>query len=68
MGSKEKEVPIWEKCILTVTEAAEYSGIGINRLYELSSQPDCTFVIFIGRKRGIKRRQLDEFIEKAYSI
>jgi hypothetical protein len=30
------EVPIWEKSNLTVEEAAEYSGIGRNKLRELS--------------------------------
>ena len=32
------EVPIWEKSNLTIEEAAAYSGIGMNKLRELS---DC---------------------------
>ena len=63
-----KEIPIWEKTTLTLTEAAAYSGIGINKLRRLTDKADCTFVLFNGTKRLIKRRKLDEYIEKNYSI
>ena len=36
-----KEIPIWEKSNLTVEEAAAYSGIGINRLYEMTKDGSC---------------------------
>ena len=63
-----KEVPIWEKSNLTLEEAAAYSGIGINKLRKLSDSEQCKFVIWIGNKRLIKRRLLDEFTEKMYSL
>ena len=63
-----KEVPIWEKSNLTLEEAAVYSGIGINKLRKRTDREDCTFVLWIGTKRLIKRRKLDEYVEKAYSI
>lgn len=63
-----KEVPIWEKSNLTVEEAAAYSGIGRGKLRELTDDEQCSFVLWIGRKRMIKRKKLDEYIEKAYSI
>ena len=63
-----KEVPIWEKSNLTLEEAAVYSGIGINKLRKMTDREDCTFVLWIGTKRLIKRRKLYEYIEKAYSI
>ena len=63
-----KEIPIWEKSNLTVEEAAAYSGIGMNKLRDLSDKETCPFVLWVGRKRLIKRRKLDEYIEKAYSI
>ena len=50
-----KQVPIWEKVTLTLEEAAEYSNIGINKIRELSNNPRCNFVIFVGKKRLIKR-------------
>lgn len=63
-----KEVPIWEKSNLTLEEAAAYSGIGINKLREITNDERCKFVLWVGNKRLIKRRLLDEFIEEAYSI
>ena len=63
-----KEVPIWEKSNLTLEEAAAYSGIGVNKLRDLSNEEGCKFVLWVGNKRLIKRRQLDQFTEKEYSI
>lgn len=61
-------VPIWEKSNLTVEEAALYSGIGRNKIRELTESEDCDFVLWVGSKRLIKRKKFDEFIEKQYSI
>ncbi|MCC8059683.1 MAG: DUF6462 family protein [Clostridiales bacterium] len=63
-----KEVPIWEKSNLSLEEAAAYSGIGINKLRELTSAKDCRFVLWVGSKRLIKRRLFDQYIEREYSI
>lgn len=63
-----KEVPIWEKSNLTLEEAAAYSGIGINRLRELTNAKNCRFVLWVGSKRLIKRRLFDQYIEQEYSI
>lgn len=63
-----QEVPIWEKSNLTLEEAASYSGIGINRLRKLSEDENCSFVLWCGSKRLIKRKKLDQFLEKQYSI
>ena len=62
------EVPIWEKSNLTLEEAAVYSGIGQAKLRELSNDENCPFVLWNGTKRLLKRKKLDEFIERAYSI
>ena len=63
-----KECPIWEKTLLTLEEAAAYSGIGVNKLRDLTSESRCKFVVWNGSKRMIKRHLLDEYLEKAYSI
>ncbi len=63
-----KEVSIWEKSNLSLEEAAAYSGIGINRLRNLTNEKDCRFVLWVGNKRLIKRRLFDQFIEQMYSI
>ena len=64
--SKDYAVPLWEKANLTVYEAAAYSGIGADKLRELSDREDCEFVLWNGTKRLIKRKKLDEFLERAY--
>lgn len=63
-----KEVPIWEKSNLTVEEAAAYSGIGINKIKEISNDDNCSFVLWVGKKRLIKRRIFDKYIENCFSI
>ena len=57
--SKDYAVPLWEKANLTVYEAAAYSGIGADKLRELSDREDCEFVLWNGTKRLIKRKKLD---------
>lgn len=49
-------------------EAAAYSNIGINHLRELTNKPDCKFVMFIGKKRLIKRRAFEEFLNHLYLV
>lgn len=50
-----KEIPIWEKSNLSLEEAAAYSGIGINKLREITNEDRCKFVLWVGNKRLIKR-------------
>lgn len=63
-----KEVPIWEKSNLTVEEAVAYSGIGVNKIKEISNDDNCSFVLWVGKKRLIKRRIFDKYIENCFSI
>ena len=65
-----KEVPISEKVALTLEEASEYSNIGVNKLREMTDEKECNFVLFVGRKRLIKRQKFDEFLNSSstYSI
>ena len=65
---REINVPICEKAALTIEEAAEYSNIGQNRLSELLKQPRCTFVLYVGKKTLVKRREFDQFISQSIQI
>lgn len=62
------EVPIWEKSNLTLEEAAAYFGIGINKIRQLTEEKDCPFVLWCGSKRLIKRKIMEEYLSKEYSI
>lgn len=68
MTKAKPRVAIENKSLLTLDEAAAYSGIGINRLRQLTDDEDCDFVLWIGSHRKIKRQKLDEFIDESYSI
>ena len=61
MGNNIDKVPIWEKANLTIKEAAEYSNIGINRIEELLKMPSCGFALYVGKKKLVKRRDLNFF-------
>lgn len=70
MTKEEKQalVPVKDKTLLTVEEASAYSGLGESKLRELSDERDCNFVFWNGNKRMFKRRRLDEYLEKMYSV
>lgn len=57
-------VPIWVKPYLTIEEAAEYTGIGRDKLYEMTSLAECPFVLWVGNRRMIKRRILMNTLSK----
>ena len=55
-------IPIPQKLTLTIREAAEYSNIGINKIDSLLRTPNCPFVLYVGTKKLVKRREFEEFI------
>ena len=63
-----EKVPVWEKANLSLEEAAAYFGIGINKLRDMTNEENCPFVLWNGNKRLSKRKQLERFLETAYSI
>ena len=65
---KKGNVPLWKKSNLTLEEIAAYSGIGINKLRQISDGEGCAFVPWVGNKCLLKRKKLDEFLENSYSI
>lgn len=68
MKHGKQEVPIWEKANLTIDEAAAYFGIGTNKLREITSNPDCEFVIRVGAKRLIKRKKFERYLEDVDTV
>ena len=63
-----KTIPIWEKVALTVEEASEYSNIGINRISNMLNEISCPFVLKVGSKRLVKRKEFERYIEKSNEI
>lgn len=61
-------VPLCEKWLLSIEEAAAYFGVGQNRLAKLASQDGCKFVVFVGNTKRIKRKKFEEFLDEQYAI
>lgn len=63
-----EEVAIKDKVTLTVREAAAYSNIGINKIDSLLRAPNCTFVLYVGTKKLVKRKEFEAYLEKTLVI
>lgn len=59
------KVPIYLKITLTAKEAAESSNIGINKIDSMLRSPNCPFVLFVGSKKLVKRKEFEQYISQA---
>jgi len=62
------EIPINLKLNLTIEEAVAYSNIGENTLREEIVKPHCPFVLKIGNRKLIKRKEFEEWNSKQYKL
>ena len=67
-NNKIQRVPIHLNMTLTSKEAAEYSNIGINKIDSMLRAPKCPFVLFVGTKKLVKRREFEQFISSKLMI
>lgn len=63
-----EKIPIHLKMTLTIKEAAEYSNIDINKIEKMLREPNCPFVLYVGTKKLVKRKEFEEFISKKLII
>ena len=68
MNGEMERVPIPQKLTLTIKEAAEYSNIGINKIDSMLRFPNCPFVLYVGSKKLVKRKEFEDFISKKLVI
>lgn len=64
----EERVPISQKVTLTIREAAAYTNIGINKIDNLLKQPNCPFVLYVGTKKLVKRKEFETFLARQLVI
>ena len=64
----EERVAIKDKLALTIREAAAYSNIGINKIDKMLRTKNCPFVLFVGSKKLVKRKEFEEFLAKTLII
>ena len=67
-SDNESKLPIHLKMLLTIREAAEYSNIGINKIDSMLRTPNCPFVLFVGTKKLVKRKEFEQFISEKLVI
>ena len=61
------EIPFCFKALLTVEEAAHYTGIGLNKLRViLADNPELS--LWNGNRRMIKREKFEKFLENTYTL
>lgn len=61
-------IPLNLKLTMTVKEAAQYSNIGINRIDRMLRSPNCPFVLYVGTKKLVKRKEFEQFISNKLTI
>ena len=64
----EEKIAIKDKVLLTIDEAAEYSNIGKNKINSMLRAPNCPYVLFVGAKKLVKRKEFEEFLSKTLII
>ena len=57
-------IPIYQKLNLTIEEAMIYSNIGEHTLRDELAKPHCPFVLKIGNRKLIKRKEFEEWNSK----
>jgi len=66
---KKKEVPIWEKYVLTIEEASAYFQIGRDKLYRIIDEnPDADFILLNGTRKQIKRVAFERYVDRLSAI
>lgn len=68
MMEENNNVPINQKLTLTIKEASIYSNIGIKKIDSMLRTPNCPFLLFVGNKKLVKRKEFEEFIARTLSI
>lgn len=68
MQKEKPKVEIKDKLNLTIEEAAVYSNIGICKIKELLKMPNCPFVLYIGKKKLIKRKEFEKYISSSIEL
>lgn len=66
--TKQVEIPVWEKLLLTIEETSIYSNISSDKIRQIIKEQDCDFVLCKGTHKLIKRKKFEKFIENSYVI
>ena len=57
---KKETIHCWQKVNMTIQEAAEYSNIGQTTIRDQLRQKNCNFLMRVGNKQLIKRKEIEK--------
>ena len=63
-----EEVLIKDKLNLTIQEASIYSNIGVSTIRELLHKSGCPFLLKIGNKHLVKRKEFEKYLENKHYL
>lgn len=69
--AKKELVPVWEKYMLTVDEAVQYSGIGEKKIRALIGEninSEYCFTVQVGNRSLINRHKFENFLNQTTSL
>lgn len=62
------EIPIWEKINITIQEASEYSNVGVSTIRRLLQENGCPFLLMVGNKHLIKRKEFEKYLNDKHYL
>ena len=68
VNNERVEVPIKDKLNLTIKEASLYSNIGESTLRKMLHEKGCPFLLKIGSKHLVKRKEFERYIENKHFL
>lgn len=63
-----EKVPINQKVLLTINEAAEYIGVGHTAIRKFLDGREDEFCVLVGNRRLIKREKFVEYIKDKVTV
>ena len=60
----EAQLALEKKLTLSAEEASELSGIGVNTIYRMMKNPRYNIVLWVGKRRRIKRAAFEKVINE----
>lgn len=63
-----ENTPFWTRTILTVEEAAAYTGIGRAKIRQIISQGNCPFTVNNGTQICVIREAFIDYLDKQFRI
>ena len=61
-------IEVKDKINLTIKESSEYSNIGETTIRKLLSEKACPFLLKIGNKQLVKRKDFEKYLENVHYI